>query len=232
MPGVNSRGQLVFPFEVKPAHGRRDFLIAPCNEPAFRFIQRWPDWPSRAAALYGPSGCGKSHLTAVWREAAGAQVIDARELSQESLSAHGPDAALVIEDLDQEPPSETRDHALLALFERPKASLLVTARTPPVAWQSRIGDLTSRFHALIGFAMWQPDDVLLAGLIAKHFTDRQLDVPDVVTSRIVNQVERTPAAIAAFIARLDHRAFSQKRAVTERLVLELLESEAYMHNSD
>jgi chromosomal replication initiation ATPase DnaA len=80
--------------------------------------------------------------------------------------------------------------------------------------------------------MWEPDDALLAGLVTKHFADRQLDVPDPVTVRIVTQVERTPAAIADFIARLDHRAFSQKRAVTERLVLELLESEAYMNNPD
>jgi hypothetical protein len=57
-------------------------------------------------------------------------------------------------------------------------------------------------------------------------------VPDTVIRRIMIQVERTPAAIAAFIARLDHRALGQKRAVTERLVLELLESQAYMNNQD
>jgi chromosomal replication initiation ATPase DnaA len=229
---VDSRGQLVFPFGVKSAYGRDDFIVAPCNEPAFQFIRRWPDWPSRAAALYGPAGCGKSHLAAIWREAADAQMMDARDLTPESIGARGPGTAMVIEDLDREPPSETRDRALLALFERPNASLLLTARTPPAAWESRIGDLASRFHALIAFAMWEPDDALLAGLVTKHFADRQLDVPDPVTVRIVTQVERTPAAIADFIARLDHRAFSQKRAVTERLVLELLESEAYMNNPD
>lgn len=229
---MDSRGQLVFPFGVKSAHGRHDFIVAPCNEPAFAFIRRWPDWPSRAAALYGPAGCGKSHLAAIWRETAGARVMDTRDLTPESASAHGPDRAMVVEDFDREPPSETRDRALLALFERPNAWLLLTARTAPAAWQSRIGDLASRFHALIGFAMWEPDDALLAGLIAKHFADRQLDVPDTVIRRIMTHVERTPAAIAAFIARLDDRALGQKRAVTERLVLELLESEAYMNNQD
>ncbi|HEY4265796.1 MAG TPA: hypothetical protein VGM72_10790 [Micropepsaceae bacterium] len=218
-------GQLALPFGVKSAHGRDDFIVAPCNEPAFQFIRRWPDWPSYAAALYGPPGCGKSHLAAIWRETAGAQIIDAYALRPENLDAQDSGTALVIEDFDRAPPGETRDRALLALFERPKGWLLLTARTRPAAWQSPIGDLASRFSALIGFAMWAPDDVLLAGLIAKHFADRQLEVPEAVIRRIVIQLERTPAAIAAFIARLDEKALGEKRAVTERLALELLESE-------
>jgi hypothetical protein len=45
-------------------------------------------------------------------------------------------------------------------------------------------------------------------------------------------VERTPAAIAAFVARLDEKALAHRRAVTERLVLELLESETHIENGD
>ena len=59
-------GQLAFPFGVEPALGREDFILAPCNEQAVRFIRRWPDWPTGAAALYGPPRCGKTHLAAIW----------------------------------------------------------------------------------------------------------------------------------------------------------------------
>jgi chromosomal replication initiation ATPase DnaA len=218
-------GQLALPFGAKTAYRRDDFLVAPCNEPAFRFIARWPDWPSRMAALYGPPGCGKSHLAEIWRENAGAHVIRAEALTPECLDTLDPGAPLVIEDLDGGGPAETRDRALLTLFDRLNGWLLLTARTPPAAWQSAIGDLASRFHALIAFAMWAPDDALLAGLIVKHLADRQLVAPEALIRRIVTRLERTPAAVAAFIARLDEKALGEKRAVTERLALELLESE-------
>jgi chromosomal replication initiation ATPase DnaA len=219
--------QLVFPFGVTPALGRDDFIAAPCNEQAFQFIQRWPEWPARAAAVYGPAGCGKSHLAAIWGRSAGAHMLPARGLTPEGLDTHGAASALVIEDIDDAGATQARDRALLALFERPGAWLLLTARTPPAEWQSTIGDLKSRFQSLIAFAVWAPDDALLCGLVIKHLADRQLGAPAAVVERIVTQIERTPEAIAGFIARADRKALAEKRAVTERLVLELLESEAH-----
>ena len=227
---MNSRAQLVFPFRVKSAFGAEDFIAAPCNERALRFVQRWPDWPARAAVLWGPTGCGKSHLAAIWRKAAGAHVVDARGLAADALDPWPLDCSYVIEDFDSIAASGTRDRALLALFERPSAWLLLTARTPPAEWESAVGDLTSRFSSLIGFAMWAPDDSLLTGLVAKHFADRQIAAPDAVVRRIVTQLERTPEAIGAFVARADEKALAEKRAVTERLVLELLEAEAPREN--
>jgi chromosomal replication initiation ATPase DnaA len=219
--------QLVFPFGVKSALGRDDFIAAPCNEQALQFIQRWPEWPARAAAVYGPAGCGKSHLAAIWGESAGAHVLAARDLTPEGLDAHGLASTFVIEDIDDAGPDQTRDRALLALFECPGAWLLLTARNPPAEWQSTIGDLKSRFQSLIAFAVWAPDDALLSGLVIKHLADRQLGAPAAVVERIVTQIERTPEAIAGFIARADRKALAEKRAVTERLVLELLETEAH-----
>jgi chromosomal replication initiation ATPase DnaA len=222
--------QLVFSFGVKSALGRDDFIAAPCNEQAFQFVQRWPQWPARAAALHGPAGCGKSHLAAIWGESAGAHVLAARDLTPESLDTHEPASAFVIEDVDDSKANPARDRVLLALFERPGAWLLLTARTAPTKWQSTIGDLKSRFQSLIAFPVWAPDDALLCGLVVKHLADRQLGAPAAVVARIVTQIERTPEAIGAFIARADRKALAEQRAVTERLVLELLESEAHRNN--
>jgi chromosomal replication initiation ATPase DnaA len=73
--------------------------------------------------------------------------------------------------------------------------------------------------------MWVPDDNLLSGLVAKHFADRQLEAAEAVVKRIVSHVERTPEAVAAFVARADRKALAEKRPVTARLVLELIEAE-------
>ena len=223
-------GQLAFPFGVEPALGREDFILAPCNEQAVRFIRRWPDWPTGAAALYGPPRCGKTHLAAIWRKAADAEALPARDLAPDLLAAMAPRAALVIEDVDSVEPSEVRDRALLTLFERQGGALLLTGRTAPSEWPVAVADLTSRFLSLVAFRMWAPDDTLLSALVTKHFADRQLEASPGVVTRIVTHVERTPEAVAAFVERADRKALAEKRPITDRLVLELIEAEAKPQN--
>jgi len=220
-------GQLVFPFGVEPALGREDFILAPCNEQAVQFIRRWPNWPTRVAAIYGPPRCGKTHLAAIWRNMADAEGLPARDLAPDLVPtiASRAGSALVIEDVDSEGPREVRDRALLALLERPAGALLLTGNASPSDWPVVIGDLKSRFLSLIAFPMWAPDDKLLCALVTKHFADRQLAVADGVVKRIVTHVERTPEAVAGFVARADKKALAEKRPVTERLVLELIDAE-------
>jgi chromosomal replication initiation ATPase DnaA len=238
-------GQLVFPFGIRPQLGRENFIAAPCNEDAFRFIESWPNWPARAAALHGPPGCGKTHLAKVWRAMSGAVDVPLYCLSrlsmptdheeridhlntqplEEEIAALPKDAAVLLEDMDWRPPMEQRDRLLMTLFERPSTALLLTGRAPPTGWPVVIDDLRSRFDSLLAFPMWAPDDELLSGLARKHFHDRQLEVPDGVVARILRHVERTPEAIAAFIARADRKALSEKRAVSDRLIVDLIEAE-------
>jgi chromosomal replication initiation ATPase DnaA len=217
-------GQLVFPFGVQPALGREDFIVAPCNEQAFRFVDRWPDWPSRAAAIHGPHGAGKSHLARLWCAKAGAKFVSARVLSLDDAIRLAEGVSVAIE---MEPclPSEERDRALIALFERLSGTVFFTALAPPVDWPVAIPDLRSRFDALLAFPVWAPDDTLLGALVAKHFADRQLEVPEPVIKRILTHVERTPESIRAFVVRADLKALSERRAITDRLVTELIEAE-------
>jgi chromosomal replication initiation ATPase DnaA len=220
-------GQLVFPFGVERALGREDFILAPCNEQAVQFIRRWPDWPTRAAAIYGPPRCGKTHLAAIWRNLSDAQAVPARDLAPDLVPtiASRAGSAILIEDIDSDEPREDRDRALLALLERPAGALLLTGRAPPSEWPVAVGDLKSRFLSLIAFSMWVPDDKLLSALVNKHFADRQLEVAEGVVKRIVTHVERTPEAVAAFVASADRKALAESRPVTDRLILELIEAE-------
>ena len=217
-------GQLALPFGSRPALGREDFIVAPCNEQALRFIERWPDWPVRAAAIWGPRDSGKTHLARIFCDLSGASLLSAPQLSVIDDSELPPDGAIAVE-LDESPADSERDRRLFALFERPSGTLFLTGRTPPPEWKTALGDLRSRFDALLAFPVWAPDDDLLSALIRKHFSDRQLDVPDIVVRRLLIHVERTPQAIAAFIARIDEKGLAEKRAIGERLVMELIDSE-------
>jgi chromosomal replication initiation ATPase DnaA len=221
--------QLVLPFGIEPAFGPDDFFVAPCNRQAFQFIASWPDWPARAAALHGPRSSGKSHLIGVWRARSKAALISAPHLTAEHVTALDPDHSVAVEAADV-PGLDLpeRDRALMMLFERPAGSVLFTGRTPPSQWPSAIGDVRSRFDSLLAFPVWAPDDDLLRNLIRKHFADRQLEVPGIAVERILVHLERTPEAIAGFVARADAKALSERRAVTERLVLELITAEEQM----
>ncbi len=212
--------QLVLPFGVQPALGRNDFIVAPCNEAAFRFIESWPDWPARAAAIYGPKRCGKTHLANVWAERAEGAIVAGTDISLlDPLAVNN--VAIAIDGLSE--PSETRDRALIALFERPRGTLLFTGSTPPAEWGALVGDLRSRFDSLLAFPMWAIDETLLAGLLRKHFADRQLDMQAHLIGRVLVRLERTPEAVARFVARADVKALSEKRGLSERLILELLD---------
>ena len=228
-------GQLVLPLGTRPRFSRQDFIAAPCNEQALRFVESWPDWPVRAAALYGPAGCGKTHLATIWM--ASSQGVElALQTSGEGTPAEPdrstllPDdlpeeAVVLIEDIDRLEPAIERDRLLMSLFERPRTMLLLTGRARPKDWPVALADVRSRFDALLDFPIWAPDEVLIGGLIRKLFADRQLEVPEKAVQRILSHVERSPSAVEAFVARIDAKALSEKRAITERLVMDVIEAE-------
>ncbi|HEX3672763.1 MAG TPA: DnaA/Hda family protein [Rhizomicrobium sp.] len=207
--------QLPLPFTLTPKLSRADFIVAPANAEAVAFVDAWPGWAVASAALYGPSGSGKSHLASAWP--ANARVQSASALD---VDAHGP---LVLDDVDSMAPTRKRDEAIFTLLERAtrEAPVLLTGHEHPSVWPTVMPDLASRFSALLAFPLWAPDDALLAALARKLFDDRQLKVPDAVIQHMIRRLERTPAAIRAFVAQADAKALSEKRPVTSAMIQEL-----------
>jgi chromosomal replication initiation ATPase DnaA len=217
-------GQLALPFGSRPALGWEDFIVAPCNEQALRFIERWPDWPASAAAVFGPHDSGKTHLARIFCDRSEARLLSPADLLNIDANDWPPDGAMAIE-LEEWVPHVELERRIFAVLERPVGTLLLTARSAPVNWATSLGDLKSRFDSLLAFPVWAPDDTLLSAVIRKHFSDRQLALSEGIVRRLLVHVERTPQAIAAFIARLDEKALAEKRVISERLVLELIETE-------
>lgn len=213
--------QFVLPLTSKLVLDARNFIVARCNQQAVDFIRRWPDWPSPAAALFGPKSCGKSHLATIWSDMARANIVSAAELTP-ALPGKSISGLIVIEDLDRAPPDAARDHVLIGLLDRPGASVLLTGRTSPAQWPFATGDWHSRLLSLVAFQMWSPDDEFLSALVQRHFAERQLHAPASVVKHILAHVERTPDAIAGFVDGIDHKALSEKRPLSLRLVMEML----------
>jgi chromosomal replication initiation ATPase DnaA len=215
--------QLVLPLPERSAMTRDDFIVSSANSEAVAFIDSWPDWPVGLAALYGPPGSGKSHLAEIWSTSANAKRIAIADLLAMGSAGH----PIVIEDIDSLPPSQERDLALFAMFERAAldAPLLLTGHEPPSQWATALPDLRSRFDALIAFPLWSSDDALLEGLARKLFADRQVIVPEAVISRMLVSLERSPTAFRDFVARADAKALSEARPVNLALIREMLGSQ-------
>lgn len=207
--------QIPLPLPAAPRLGRADFIVGAGNAAAVAFVDAWPRWPTPAGALYGPPGSGKSHLAGVWADRAGAVICSAAALKEFSAAT-----ALLVEDIDAAPLSAEAETALFALIERGQP-LLLTAREPPSAWQTRLPDLKSRFE-LTAFPLWAPDEALLEALAKKLFADRQLAVPEAVIAQMIRFLERSPGALRDFVAKADAAALAAKKPVTTALIRELL----------
>jgi len=175
--------QLVLALDHAVSYARDDFLSGPSNAAALALTERWPDWPNRVMVLIGPEGAGKSHLAAIWAETAGARVLAANLLSEETLPTALATGALVLEDLEADGLDERALFHLLNLAREEGAFVLITARAHPASFRVTIRDLGSRLRALPSVGLSAPDDelhfqhFLSANCFGDHYTRTGIDVP-------------------------------------------------------
>ena len=215
----NIASQLVLDLGHRPALSEEDFFVSPCNELAVGWVDCWPNWPSSILIIVGKPGSGKSHLASVWSALSGATSIQAADLEEsgDPWKWMKPSPACVVEGLAE----EFNDHALLHLLNAAseiEGHVLLTANTPPSQWSVKLADLLSRVKAAPVTTLNEPDDSLLAAIILKLFSDRQLDVAPEVIHYIVPRIERTFDSARKLVTALDRAALTESRAVTIPLV--------------
>ena len=201
---------------------RDNFLEGPANAVGLALIESWPDWPNRIMLLVGPEGSGKSHLAAIWAEQAGARSIPAHALTPNAVPGALATGALVVEDLKPGDFDERAMFHLINLAREDEASILMTARIAPAAFDVELRDLRSRLRAVPTVPLLAPDDLLFRSLIVKFCTDRQLSIDETVVSYLTSRIERSYAAARQAVDLLDTEALRLGRPVTRALAAELL----------
>lgn len=215
--------QLVLDLPLRAALGREDFLVTPSNAAAVAMIDRYPDWPHHGVVLVGDAGSGKSHLLEVWRQASGARLIAAAQLSIETPDRLLDEGALAI---DNAPGADLDERALFHLLNlalQTGGHVLIASDSDPAQWKVKLPDLASRLKALAVARLDPPDDALLRGVLVKHFADRQLSVEESVISYLMLRMPRSLAAARAVVAELDGLALAGKTAVTRGLAARVLQ---------
>ncbi|MGH1402696.1 MAG: HdaA/DnaA family protein [Alphaproteobacteria bacterium] len=218
--------QIPLDLAARPAFGRGDFHVGTSNRDAVGWIDRWPEWPAPILILQGPPASGKSHLAAVWQEQTGAAIINPEALvsrSAENLFELGP--SLVLDGLDPwlgDREAETTLFHLYNMLKEEQKTMMVTMRMSANQSDFVIPDLASRFRAAPCVAIQPPDDMLLASILIKLFTDHQLTVNNDVISYLLPRMERSFAAARDVVKRADHTALSEKRGISVPLMRKVL----------
>jgi chromosomal replication initiation ATPase DnaA len=218
-------GQIPLPLPHRPSLGGEDFLVAPCNADAVRWIDLWPDWPGPTLAVVGPAGSGKTHLASVWAATSGARFIDPGTMARPEWVSETGDGALIIDDAHLLMGDGAREQSLFHLLNRvhgSKGRLMLTGDLPPARWPVSLRDLGSRLGAIPVAEIGLPDDGLMAALLVKLFADRQIQVGADVIRFLTARMERSFEAASVIVAAIDRRALSAGRAVTIPLVRDVL----------
>ncbi|HEX7968846.1 MAG TPA: DNA replication protein [Stellaceae bacterium] len=218
--------QLPLDFGHRAALGRADFLVAPCNGEAVAWLDRWPQWPAPALALWGPAGSGKTHLAHVFAARSGARSIDPAALATDRVPALLGDAAAVILDEAERTAAEPLLHLYNLVAER-RGHLLVVAREAPARWSIALADLRSRLLACPTVPVAAPDEALIGALLVKLFADRQIAVGEDVVAYLALHLERSFEATRRAVAALDAAALAEHRRITVPLARRVLDFGAW-----
>lgn len=216
--------QLSFDLPAKNAQEREDFFVSPANAQAVAMIEGWASWPARKLALVGPSGAGKTHLAHVWAALSGARIVAARALPSLDI----PDLAstpLVIEDVPMIAGNAAAEVALFHLHNMALAeghSLLLTAHTATARWGLILPDLASRMQGTTAVIIEPPDDDLLAAVLTKLFSDRQLSPSPDTIPYLVRHIDRSFDMARRVVTAVDEAALAQGREINRKLAGDVL----------
>lgn len=217
--------QLSFDLPVRAALGREDFFVSPANAEAVAMIEGWQTWPTRKLILVGPPGSGKTHLTHVWAALTGARIIAAKDLPGADIPnlAAGP---VAIEDTETAAGDRAAEEALFHLHNLTLAeghALLLTSERPPHLWPLTLPDLMSRMQGTLLTQLRAPDDALLAAVLTKLFSDRQIAPSPDTIPYLSRHMDRSFDAARRVVAALDAAALAERRPITRALAVQVLD---------
>lgn len=212
----------------RTAMGRDAFFVAPSNALALAMIDGWQDWSGGKLLLTGPAGSGKTHLAHVWADMAGAQIVQAADVTDDMVPdlARGP---VAVEDVPAIAGNATAQTALFHLHNMTLAEghrLLLTGTGPVAGWGLSLPDLESRLRGTTAVALEAPDDALLSALLVKLLADRQLTPKPDLVPYLLTHMNRSFADAIAVIERLDAASLALKRPVTRALAVQVLDKGA------
>lgn len=223
--------QLPLDLKSVPALGREDFFVSGCNQFAVHWIEGWPlAWkPFPALLIYGEQGSGKTHLGEVWRQRAGADLLNAADFikySDDDILSLVKNTVidgleLLVGDRGQESKLfHLYNHALQSGF-----SVLFLSRFSPERLNFTVVDLASRLRAAPNAEIAAPDDDVLVKVLGKRFHDQGFVVSESTLIYAVTRMERSWPSMDKLVNATITTATAEKRQITLPLLKGVVERE-------
>ena len=213
--------QLILKFPKNKVFQKEDFYVSSSNNQAYEFINGWPKWLKRIVNIYGPPGSGKSHLASILKSKTSVLEIDSKLISDKIFFQLKTKEALIIENLSQNI-SENLLFSLWNTILQDNKYFLITSETPINLFNFKLVDLKSRVSSCVTIGIKLPDDKLISVILAKNFSDRQINVEKKHIDYIVKRIDRSYEKISQFISVLDKYSLKMSSPFSLKLIKEVL----------
>lgn len=191
--------QIALPLDWPAEESNDAFIVTASNSAAVQRLRAFGTWPVSTMILTGPRKSGRSLFGRLFVRQCGARLID---------DAESRDAVEIFHAWN-----EAQSH------RRP---LLLIANAPPPLWDVGLPDLRSRLGATPLVVFGDPDEAMIARLLARLLERRGMIVLPELIAFLTPRIERTHHAIIAVVDKLDAAALSRRRAITVPLAREVL----------
>ena len=213
--------QLLLKFPRQQAYKKEDFYVSPSNQEAYDFINSWPKWIRRIINIFGPSGSGKSHLASILQSKTSCLKIECNEIKDNTFFLFKTKEALIIENLDEKIPEKLL-FSLWNIALQDNKYLLITSKQPINLYKFKLKDLVSRISGCMVIGINLPTDDLISVILAKNFSDKQINVEKKHIDYILKRIDRSYEKISQFILTLDKYSLKKRKPFSLKLIKEVL----------
>ena len=221
----NLMSQLVFKFPFKTKYYEQDYYVSSNNFSAYRLIESWPSWPGKWVNIFGPKGCGKTHLCNILKKKLSlVKIINAKDVNNKTILMFEKLDCLIIDNYDANI-QEKIFYSILNQSKQLDKYLVINSILPISDIKFELKDLKSRAKSFVNLGIELPTDDLLRVIIAKSFSDKQIEITPKISEYIIKNIERSYEKVFKFIKEIDDLSLSSGKSININLIKKVLNNE-------
>lgn len=175
-------------------------VVGSANAPVIDAFARPEAWPFRTAVLTGPPRSGKSLLARWFVQSGKGEAIDDADSMDETALFHRWNRA-----------------------QESGTPLLIVSNAGEAGWQVKLPDLASRLGGSLHLAILEPDEAMMADLIALHAELRGFALGEDAAAYLVPRAERSHVGVEKLVTAIDRISLERKAPPTLAVWREALE---------
>jgi chromosomal replication initiation ATPase DnaA len=213
--------QLLLPISLGAPSKASDFLVSECNEYAAEWLNKWPEKVSdNFVCLVGESGSGKTHLSKIWANRVGADImVSASDIFNKWYELSSTDSAkkyFVLDDADQ-----VDDDILLYyiynVIKEKDAYILMTAKNTPSRWDITLPDIKSRISTFHVLNIKGPNEIEMKQILGKMLEQRGISAVHEIIEYLSNRIERSYESMLYWVRQIDLTLGPNKRESFQKI---------------